>query len=94
MSEEENIIKYKDAIKAGDNGRRIVWAYVSLPVKSLPPPKLFRILYSNDLVHGSGSGVGLIKSVLSAGEVVVKTQTEAKDILDKLQKNMTFSTHF
>lgn len=67
VSEEENIIKYKDAIKAGDNGRRIVWA---------------------------GSGVGLIKSVLSAGEVVVKTQTEAKDILDKLQRNMTFSTHF
>lgn len=52
----------------------------------LPLINCLEMLWSDSLVLGSGSGVGLIKSVLSASEVVMKSQTEAKQVLDQLKK--------
>ncbi|MCJ1236674.1 hypothetical protein MMC14_004656 [Varicellaria rhodocarpa] len=58
LPEDANIIKYKDALAAGDSTRRTVWA---------------------------GSGVGLIKSILPAGEVILNAQKQTREILQSVQ---------
>lgn len=71
LPEEENIAKHKRATKVGDTTRKIMWAYV-----------YFRFLQQKcSLILVRGAGVGLIKSLVSAREVVTSSQAQARNTI-------------
>lgn len=81
----ENVEKHKAAQQAGDVSRAVTWSYVFYtPRHPLSVGRCGGLLTN----HRSGTGVGLIKNVAPAGEIVEKARGDARRILSGFQSKM------
>lgn len=81
----ENVEKHKAAQQAGDVSRAVTWSYVfHTPRCPLSVCRCWGLLTN----PRSGTGVGLIKEVAPAGEIVEKVREHARKVLGGFQSKM------